>query len=125
MGGNGSKSLGLTATESGRRWKTVEVLPNGVKVIEFKKSNTPLKIPEESHSPNSVYAMMDKKGDKLSRIAVYGADSKKVVEIHTEDHHGISPHYHQWKDGRPVGAVKPLSDNPSLQRLFDETLSYL
>lgn len=125
MGGNGSKSSGLTAKESGRRWKTVEVLPNGVEVIEFKKSNTPLKMPEESHSPNSVYAMMDKKGSKLSRIAVYDADCMKIVEIHTEDHHGISPHYHMWKDGRPVGSVKPVSDNSSLQRLFDETLSYL
>ena len=55
MGGNGSKSLGLTATEYGRRWKTVEVLPNGVKIIEFKKVNTPLKMPEESYSPKSVY----------------------------------------------------------------------
>ena len=125
MGGNGSTSSGLTTTESGRRWKTVEVLPNGVKVIEFKKANTQLKIPEESRSPNSVYAMMDKKGRNLSRIAVYGADSKKMVEIHTEDHHGISPHYHLWRDGRPVGSVKPLSDDSSLQRLFDETLSYL
>lgn len=125
MGGNGSKSLGLTATEYGRRWKTVEVLPNGVKIIEFKKVNTPLKMPEESYSPNSVYAMMDKKGRKLSRIAIYGADSTKIVEIHTDDHYGISPHYHQWKDGRPVGAVKSISDNSRLQRLFDETLSYL
>lgn len=48
MGGNGSKSSRLTAKESRRRWKTVEVLPNGVEVIEFKKSNTPLKMPRKS-----------------------------------------------------------------------------
>ena len=36
MGANGSKSLGTTETEEGRRWKTVETLPNGVKIIEFK-----------------------------------------------------------------------------------------
>ncbi len=125
MGGNGSKSSGLTATESGRRWKTVEVLSNGVKVIESKKANTPLKLPEESHSPNSIYAMMDKKGRKLSRIAIYGPDCKKIVEIHTEEHHGISPHYHLWKDGKPMNFVESLSNDPQLQNLFYETLSYL
>lgn len=62
--------------------------------------------------------MMDKKGSKLSRIAVYDADCMKIVEIHTEDHHGISPHYHMWKDGRPVGSVKPVSDNSSLREII-------
>lgn len=126
MGGNGSKSSGLTATEAGRRWKTIEVLPNNVKVIEFKNSKTPLKMPEESRSPNSIYAMLDKKGQGLRRIAIYDSDCKKIIEIHTEDHHGISPHYHQWKEGRPILAEpKPLSASPALQRLFNKTSKYL
>ena len=36
MGANGSKSLGTTETEAGRRWKTVEILPNGVEIIALK-----------------------------------------------------------------------------------------
>ena len=48
MGANGSKSLGTTENEEGRRWKTIEILPNGVKIIEFKNLKTPTKMPEES-----------------------------------------------------------------------------
>ena len=82
MGANGSKSLGTTETEEGRRWKTIEVLPNGVEIIEFKDPKIPSKMPEESHSPNAIYGMMFKKGNGLKSIAVYDSNCKKVVEIH-------------------------------------------
>ena len=65
MGANGSKSLGPTETEAGRLWKTIETLPNGVKIIELKNSRTRTKMPEESHSPNAIYGMMFKKGNGL------------------------------------------------------------
>ena len=75
MGANGSKSSGILEDESGRRWKTVEELPNGVKIIELKDSKTPTKMPEESHSPNAIYGMMFKKvtmfadaNDKVRRV---------------------------------------------------------
>lgn len=125
MGANGSKSLGITETEEGRRWKTVETLPNGVKIIEFKDSKTPTKMPEESHSPNAIYGMMFKKGTGLKSLAVYGPDCLKIVEIHNEDHQGIGPHFHYWENGRPVGSPIPLAANPQYQQLLTETLSYL
>lgn len=70
MGANGSKSQGTTETEEGRRWKTIEVLPNRVEIIEFKNKKTPTKMPEESHSPNAIYGMMFKKGMGL-RVSQY------------------------------------------------------
>lgn len=124
MGANGSKAAGITETEEGRRWKTIEVLGNGVKVIDFKAQNTPGKMPEESHSPNAVYAMMNKDGKGLKCIAIYGDDCKKIVEIHTNDHKGLGVHYHDWKDGRPI-SNHPLSDSHNWERLLIETLSYL
>ena len=125
MGANGSKSLGTTETEAGRRWTTIEVLPNGVNIIEFKDRKTPTKMPEESHSPNSIYGMMYKKGNGLKCIAIYDSNCKKIVEIHTADHHGSGIHYHKWKNGAPIGEPIPISKNKSYEQLLNETLSYL
>lgn len=125
MGANGSKSSGITEDEKGRRWKTVEVLQNGVEIIELKDSKTPTKMPEESHSPNAIYGMMFKKGNGLKSISIYDSDCIKVVEIHNEDHDGIGPHYHNWKNGRPVGKPQPIASNPQYQQLLNETISYL
>ena len=125
MGANGSKSQGLIETEEGRRWKTIEVLANGVKIIEFKDSKTPSKMPEESHSPNAIYGMMFKKGNGLKSISIYDSDCKKVVEIHNEDHDGIGPHFHCWKNGRPIGKPQPIASNPQYQQLLYETISLL
>lgn len=124
MGANGSNSTGILKTEAGRRWKTVEVLPNGVKVIQF-KTPTPGKMPEESHSPNSVYAMMEKNGKGLKSIAIYDSDCKKIAEIHTADHHGSGPHYHKWSNGRPMGDAIPIGKSPKYQKLLIETLNLL
>ncbi len=125
MGGNGSKSQGTTETEKGRRWKTVEVLPNGVEIIEFKNKKTPTKMPEESHSPNAIYGMMFKKGNGLKSISIYDSGCKKIVEIHNEDHDGLGPHYHYWKNGRPVGEPQHISTNPQYQQLLNETINLL
>ena len=125
MGGNGSKSQGTTETEKGRRWKTVEVLPNGVEIIEFKNKKTPTKMPEESHSPNAIYGMMFKKGNGLKSISIYDSDCKKIVEIHNEDHDGLGSHYHYWKNGRPVGEPQPISTNPQYQQLLNDTINLL
>lgn len=125
MGANGSKSLGTTETEVGRRWKTIETLPNGVKIIAFKNAKTPTKMPEESHSPNAIYGMMFKKGNGLKSISMYDSNCLKILEIHNEDHHGSGPHYHNWKNGEPIGDAIPISSNPQLQHLLNETISYL
>ncbi len=124
MGANGSSSSRSTHYFYGRRWKTVEVLSNGVKVIQFKDPKTPGKMPEESLSPNSIYAMMNKKGGGIKSITVYGKDCKKIVEIHTADHKGLGLHYHIWKDGHDI-SVYSLSTNTKWSNLLAETLSCL
>lgn len=124
MGANGSKAKGTTETEEGRRWKTAETLSNGVKIIEFKDPKTPGKMPEESHSHNSIYAMMNKNGGGIKSIAVYDENCLKVVEIHTTDHDGLGMHYHDWKGGKPI-SNHPISDNPKWEKLLSETLESL
>lgn len=82
MGGNGSLANGSTATEEGRRWKTVAVLPNGAKVIELKNPKANHKAPEESHTPNSVYVMFNKDGNGIKSISQYGNDGKKEFDLY-------------------------------------------
>ena len=121
MGGNGSFANRATATEAGRRWKTVYVTESGIKIIEMKKPKAALKLPEESHSPNSIYAIFNKGGKGLKGIAKYGADGKKIFEIHTTDHNGLGAHFHLWKEGHPLEA-KPLTD--SMKKLIDNVLNF-
>lgn len=101
MGGNGSFASGTTRYEEGRRWKTVKMLSNGIKVLELKKGGASVKLPEESHTPNSVYAIYYANGKGLKALAKYGSDGKKLYEIHTIDHKGLGSHFHTWKDGKP------------------------
>lgn len=124
MGSNGSFSGGLIRDEQSLRWKTIKVLQNGVKIIEFKKSNMPMKMPEESHSPNTTYAMVNKDGKGIKSISRYGSDGKKIFEIHTADHKGLGAHYHVWKDGKPV-EIRPLSDSPGKMKLLKDVIKNL
>ena len=122
MGGNGSYSSGSTNDEKGRRWKTIAVLPNGVKVLELKNPDANLKLPEESHTPNSIYAIANKDGSGIKSIGVYGDDGKKLYEIHTDDHKGICPHYHKWSNGGPSGKGKDyaLPLTPEMKKLLKD-----
>lgn len=121
MGGNGSFARKSTASEAGRRWKTVMVTSSGVKIIELKNKNDSFSLPEESHSPNTTYAIFNKGGKGLKAIAKYDAYGKKIFEIHTTDHKGIGVHYHPWKDGHPLGA-KPLTQ--VMKQLLDDVLNF-
>ncbi len=122
MGANGSKASGSTSTEIGRRWKTVAVLPNGMKVIELKNPKSNHKAPEESHSANSVYVMFNKDGSGIKSISKYDGESKKVFEIHTVDHKGLGVHYHPWHNGRPEDP-KPLT--AGMKKMLDELNSII
>lgn len=117
MGGNGSFANGSTALESGRRWKTIAVLSNGTKVIELKTKGGAIKLPEESHSPNSVYAIFNKDGSGVKSIAQYGSDGKKLYEIHTTDHKGMGTHVHYWKDGKLLDE-EPHKLTPAMKKLL-------
>lgn len=121
MGGNGSFAKRTTATEAGRRWKTVYVTASGIKIIELKNPKDSFSLPEESHSPNSIYAIFNKGGKGLKAIAKYGADGKKLFEIHTTDHKGLGVHYHLWTDGHPLEA-KPLTKE--MKQLLDDALNF-
>lgn len=58
-----------------------------------------MKLPEESHTPNRIYAIFNKNGNDVQAIAKYGPDGKKIWEIHTRDHNGLGEHYHPCEDG--------------------------
>lgn len=114
MGANGSKASGSLEHEAGRNWTTVLSIGDNIKVLERKDSKANVKLPEESHSPNRIYVVINKppqgeKGKKdpyagkLKSIGVYGPDCKKLYEIHVDHvHDGLNVHYHPWKNGGPV-----------------------
>lgn len=121
MGGNGSFVSKSTASEAGRRWKTIVITDSGIKILELKNPKSSLKLPEESHSPNTVYAIFNKGGKGLKAIAKYGADGKKEFEIHTTDHDGLGAHFHPWNDGHPLDA-QPLTEGG--KKLIDDVLNF-
>ncbi len=108
MGGNGSYAAGTTNSEAGRQYKTVGTIGN-IQILEKKNPKDSHSLPEESHTPNRVYAEIRSDGKDVGKIAKYGPDGKKIWEIHTTPHHSLKEHYHEWKDGKPVGNPKPLS----------------
>ncbi|MBQ9665042.1 MAG: hypothetical protein IJ635_02930 [Bacteroidaceae bacterium] len=99
MGGNGSFALKLASTEAGRRYKTIVAISDNIKVLQQKNPKLGVKLPEESNTPNRIYVTFYKDGHDVKDIALYGSDGKKLWQIHTQDHHGIKPHFHYWKDG--------------------------
>ncbi len=121
MGGNGSFARKSTASEAGRRWKTVAITSSGIKIIELKNPNDSYSLPVESHSPNSIYAIFNKNGSGVKAIAQYGSDGKKLWEIHTTDHKGLGVHYHPWVDGHPQ-AAKPVTQ--AMKKLVDDVLNF-
>lgn len=116
MGSNGSFASGSTTIEENRRWKTVMVLSNGVKIIELKNPKSNHKAPEESHKKNSIYVMYNKNGNGIKSISKYGTDGKKVFEIHTVDHKGLGIHYHPWHNGKAGNALRLTN---AMKQLFD------
>lgn len=98
MGANGSFASGSTDSEIGRNWRTICTIGE-VQVIKLKNEKASNKLPEESHTPNRIYAIFEKDGSEVKGIAKYDSNGKKVWEIHTNDHEGIKPHYHKWENG--------------------------
>lgn len=108
MGGNGSYASGSTNSEAGRTYKTVGSIGD-IHILEKKNPKASHSLPEESHTPGRIYAEIRGDGNDVGKIAKYGPDGKKIWEIHTTPHHDLNDHYHDWKDGRPIGAPKPLT----------------
>jgi hypothetical protein len=75
----------------------------------MKNPKAPLKLPEESHTPNRIYAIFKKNGSDVKCIAQYDSNGKKIWEIHTDDHYGMKPHFHYWKNGGQEEEAHPLT----------------
>ena len=79
MGGNGSFALGTTHSEAGRRWKTIMVTPSGIKVLELKNTKDSISLPEESHTPNSIYAVFNKDLKELPNMVTMERNCSKYI----------------------------------------------
>lgn len=99
MGGNGSFLKKEADAEGNRKFRTVYSLSDDIKILQLKNPRQKISLPVESHTPGRIYAVFLPDGRDVSKIACYGEDGKKKYEIHTKDHHGLSPHCHYWEDG--------------------------
>lgn len=122
MGANGAHASGVLEKESGRMYKTIFTFEDNIKVIEQKNPKQNGKLPEESKTPDRIYVAFFKDGKDIKEIAKYGKDGKKEWAIHTKDHHGVSPHYHKWKDGKPSHDAYPLTSE--MKKLLKKIKDY-
>ena len=123
MGGNGSFFSGITNFEENRRYKTILSIGDNIKILETKNPKAGVKLPEESHTPNRIYATFYRNGKGLKEIARYGPDGKKIEAIHIVDHKGLGPHYHKWTKGKPVeGETRALTTE--MKKLVDKIINF-
>lgn len=109
MGGRGSFGSIALENEESRMYETIYKLDDNILVLEQKDKHKGIKLPEESHSPDRVYVSFKKDGSDIKEISVYGYDGKKLFAIHTDDHHGLHPHYHPWEGGMPKSEAYTLT----------------
>lgn len=109
MGANGSFAKGATNKEKDRHWKTIGSIGENIIILQMKNPKAPLKLSEESHTPNRIYAIFKKNGSDVKCIAQYDSNGKKIWEIHTDDHYGLKPHFHYWKNGGQEEDAHPLT----------------
>lgn len=122
MGANGSHASGILETEAGRAYRTLFKLGDNIVFLDQKNPKQSGKTPEESHTPNRIYVTFLQNGKDIKDISLYGSDGKKYLQIHTEPHHGISPHYHVWKDGHPLPGVHALT--PHMKKILKYVQNY-
>ena len=91
-------------------------------VLEQKDQKHKGKLPEESHTPKRIYVSFMASGKDVKEIANYGSDGKKLWAIHTNDHKGLKPHYHIWKDGKPSKDGYTLTMD--MQKLLKKVRNY-
>jgi hypothetical protein len=122
MGANGTHSSGALSSEENRKYDTIGTIDGNTKILVPKDKKRNGKLPEESHTSNRVYVSFYTDGHDVKEIAKYGEDGKKLYAIHTADHKGISPHYHQWQDGRQLPDAHPIT--PEMQNLLNYIRNY-
>ena len=123
MGGNGSFFSGITNFENGRMYKTVSSIGDDIKVLETKNPKAGVKLPEESHTPNRIYATFYRNGKGLKELAEYGTDGKRLNSIHIIDHHGLGSHWHPWKNGGQV-PTEAYPINSRMRNLIDKIKNF-
>lgn len=125
MGANGSKASGVLESEEGRRYHTVFSIGENIKILQPKSDSYGKgKLPEESHTPNRIYAIFHADGSTLKAYAKYDENCKKVFEVHTDDHKGLGAHYHPWKDGMPLGKKHVYKITPEMRSMIDHILKF-
>lgn len=122
MGANGSHASGVLETEAGRKYRTLFTMEDNIVVLAQKDVNKSGKLPEESHLPNRIYVSFMSNGTDVKEVAKYGPDGKKEFAIHTNDHKGISPHFHKWENGKPEKAAHPLTKD--MESLLNKVKNY-
>ena len=122
MGANGSHASGALHTEEGRAYKTLFTMGENIKVLETKNPNRQGKLPEESRTPNRIYVSFMANGNDVKEIAKYDSDGKKVWCIHTLNHKGISPHYHNWSNGKQLKDAYALTIE--MKSILDKIRNY-
>lgn len=122
MGGNGSHASGFLEKEDNREYRTIFTIGDNIKVLEQKNPKKGGKLPEESRTPNRIYVSLYANGTDVKAIAQYDENGKKIYEIHTADHKGIKPHYHEWKDGQQVKGAHHLT--PEMKQLLKKVKDY-
>lgn len=126
MGGNGTFSKGHDIPEESRQWTTVDTIPAGggfpeIAVVEM-KDHSHVKTPPESHTPDRIYAAFNSKGTDVREISINDGHQRSIL-IHTNEHNGLQPHYHEWKDGKPQG--EPHALTPELSKLLQHVRNYI
>jgi len=122
MGANGSHASGVLNTEEGRAYKTLFKLGDNIVYLSQKNPKQEGKLPEESRTPNRIYVSFKADGKDVKAIAKYGSDGKKLWEIHTANHHGLSPHYHVWQGGAPSEEGYVLTN--AMKNLLNKVRNY-
>lgn len=125
MGANGSHASGILETEAGRAYKTlfiINIAGNEIVFLDQKNPKQSGKTPEESHTPNRIYVSFLKNGKDIKDISLMGSDCKKYLQIHTEPHHGIAPHFHIWENGKPIPGDNPLT--PHMKKILQIVQNY-
>lgn len=125
MGANGSKAAGLLEREEDRRYRTMFTIGDNIKVLQPKSDKYGKgKLPEESHTPNRIYATFHADGSSLKAYAVYDEHCKKSYEVHLDDHKGLGPHYHPWTEGHPAGKKQVYRITPAMQSMIEQILKF-